>query len=177
MIRRLQSRLTYANVTSTLALFIAMGGASYAAVALPRNSVGAAQLRSASVGSAEVKDRSLQSRDFSARARRALRGSRGATGPAGQPGPAGPSGGAGAVALAYKTVAGRVEAGSVDSRTAICDPGQHVTGGGMRADTGSDTSARESYPNVSNTAWTVRVGNDDPRAAATYTVFAVCAGG
>jgi hypothetical protein len=37
--RRLRSRLTYANVIGTLALFLALGGASYAALALPANSV------------------------------------------------------------------------------------------------------------------------------------------
>jgi hypothetical protein len=46
-VRRLveiRSRLTYANVLATVALFIALGGASYAAVALPTNSVGTRQL-------------------------------------------------------------------------------------------------------------------------------------
>ena len=42
-------RPTYANVVATLALFVALGGASYAAVTLPRNSVGSAQLRNGSV--------------------------------------------------------------------------------------------------------------------------------
>lgn len=42
-------RLTYANVLSTVAVFIALGGASYAAVTLPRNSVGPAQIRPGAV--------------------------------------------------------------------------------------------------------------------------------
>jgi hypothetical protein len=42
-------RLSYANVVSTLALFLALGGASYAALTLPRDSVGAAQLRDGAV--------------------------------------------------------------------------------------------------------------------------------
>jgi hypothetical protein len=42
-------RLTYANVTATVALFVALGGASYAAIALPPNSVGPRQLRSGAV--------------------------------------------------------------------------------------------------------------------------------
>ena len=40
MPRRIRDRLTYANVTATLALFIALGGSSYAALKLPRDSVG-----------------------------------------------------------------------------------------------------------------------------------------
>jgi hypothetical protein len=42
-------RLTYANVVATLALFVALGGASYAAVELPAGSVGSKQLRAGSV--------------------------------------------------------------------------------------------------------------------------------
>ena len=65
--RRLRERLTFANVTASLALFIALGGTSYAAITLPRNSVGANQLRTGSVRSAEIRDRSLGARDLSAR--------------------------------------------------------------------------------------------------------------
>jgi hypothetical protein len=36
--RRVTDRLNYANVVATRALFIARGGASYAAVVLPANS-------------------------------------------------------------------------------------------------------------------------------------------
>lgn len=39
-----RNRLTYANVVATVALFAALGGASYAAVAVPDNSVGPHQL-------------------------------------------------------------------------------------------------------------------------------------
>ena len=51
---RFMPRLTYANVVATLALFIAVGGASYAAVALPANSVGARQVRFPIGGRAET---------------------------------------------------------------------------------------------------------------------------
>jgi hypothetical protein len=48
-IRRLsasiRARLSYANVVATMAVFLALGGASYAAVSLPRGSVGSKQLR------------------------------------------------------------------------------------------------------------------------------------
>ena len=39
-LQRVRERLSYANVVATLALFIALGGASYAAVTLPHDSVG-----------------------------------------------------------------------------------------------------------------------------------------
>ena len=45
----LMNRLTYANITATLALFLSLGGASYAALVLPANSVGTRQIRSNAV--------------------------------------------------------------------------------------------------------------------------------
>jgi hypothetical protein len=48
-IRRRTDRLSYANVVATIALFISLGGASYAAIALPPHSVGARELRAGAV--------------------------------------------------------------------------------------------------------------------------------
>jgi hypothetical protein len=50
MIKHLVDRLTYANVVATLALFIGLGGVSYAAITLPADSVGREQLRADAVG-------------------------------------------------------------------------------------------------------------------------------
>ena len=52
---RLRNRLTYANVIATLALFIALGGVSYAAFKLPKNSVGTKQIKREAVNGAKVK--------------------------------------------------------------------------------------------------------------------------
>jgi hypothetical protein len=53
-LKRFRKRLSFANVTSALALFIALGGTSYAAITLPSNSVGRAQIRTGGVGQSEV---------------------------------------------------------------------------------------------------------------------------
>jgi hypothetical protein len=81
-----------------LALFIALGGTSYAAVSLSANSVGARELKNRAVGSSELKDRSIMKRDLRERLLASLRrGGSGTPGPAGPqapPGPAeGPAGG------------------------------------------------------------------------------------
>ncbi len=65
---------SYAEVVATLALFIALGGVSYAAIKIPKNSVGTKELRKNSVGTRELKknavtgnkvrNRSLQAADF-----------------------------------------------------------------------------------------------------------------
>jgi hypothetical protein len=51
---RLRSRLTYANVMATIAVFIALGGTGYAAIHLPRNSVGRSQLRTHAVSNSKL---------------------------------------------------------------------------------------------------------------------------
>jgi hypothetical protein len=78
--------LSYANVMSTIATFVALGGTSYA---VARNSVGNAQLKRNAVTSLKVKDRSLRARDLAPATRVGLRGSRGLRGPTGPQGPAG----------------------------------------------------------------------------------------
>jgi hypothetical protein len=52
-------RLSFANVTSMLALFIALGGTSYAAVTLQSNSVNKSHLRTNSVGKSEIRSRAV----------------------------------------------------------------------------------------------------------------------
>jgi hypothetical protein len=80
--------LSYANVMSTIAVFVALGGTSYA---VARNSIGNAQLKRNAVTSAKVKDRSLRTSDLSPSARVGSRGPRGLQGPSGPQGPAGGS--------------------------------------------------------------------------------------
>jgi hypothetical protein len=75
-----------------LALFIALGGTSYAAVSLSANSVGARELKNQAVGASEIKDGSIMKRDLRERLYESLRGGAGATGPAGPQGPPGPAG-------------------------------------------------------------------------------------
>jgi hypothetical protein len=55
----MRPKLTYANVVATLALFIALGGASYAALKLPKNSVGPKQLRKNAVRTAKVRNEAI----------------------------------------------------------------------------------------------------------------------
>lgn len=61
MIRR---HLTPSLIISLLALFIATSTASYAALKIPKNSVGTKQLKTSSVTSKKVKDGTLQAKDL-----------------------------------------------------------------------------------------------------------------
>jgi hypothetical protein len=51
---RFLPRPTYSNVVATLALFIALGGISYAATQLPNNSVGTRQIKNKAVTKAKI---------------------------------------------------------------------------------------------------------------------------
>jgi hypothetical protein len=53
---RLRSKLSYANVMATIAVFIALGGSAYAATQLKKNSVGSRQLKKNAVTAAKIKD-------------------------------------------------------------------------------------------------------------------------
>jgi hypothetical protein len=52
--QRILGRLTYANVMATIAVFIALGGAGYAATRLPKNSVGTKQIKNGAVTGAKI---------------------------------------------------------------------------------------------------------------------------
>lgn len=109
----IRTHLSFANVAAAIAVFIALGGTSYAAVTLQQNSVGAREIRAGAVGSSEVRNGSLTSKDFKrgvlpANATRNAAssvspagsagpaGANGTAGPRGERGPAGPAGVAGA---------------------------------------------------------------------------------
>jgi hypothetical protein len=54
--RRISAHLTYANVISTLSLFLLLGGGAYAAANLSKNSVGTKQLKNGAVTAAKIKN-------------------------------------------------------------------------------------------------------------------------
>ena len=67
---------------AAIALLVALGGASYAAVSLPRNSVGTAQLKNGAVTPPKVSKKTVA----------LFKGQRGAAGPRGSQGPPGSQG-------------------------------------------------------------------------------------
>jgi hypothetical protein len=94
----LRSRLSYANVMATVAVFIALGGTSYAAITIGgknvRNgSLTGADVKTGSLTSSDVKNRSLLARDFkNGQLPRGLPGVAGGPGLTGPVGPGGPVG-------------------------------------------------------------------------------------
>jgi hypothetical protein len=84
-VKKILGKLTYANVMATVAVFIALGGASYAAIKPPKNSVGAKQLKRGAVTPAKLSPAS----------KKALTGPGGPSGATGPQGPKGDQGGPG----------------------------------------------------------------------------------
>ena len=80
--RKLLTRPSPALVIACLALTVALGGTGYAAIKLPKNSVGTKQLKKNAVVSSKVKNRSLKAVDFATgQLPKGARGASGATGP------------------------------------------------------------------------------------------------
>jgi hypothetical protein len=88
----LRRHLTYANVVASLALFLALGGAAFAATQLPRNSVGTGQLKPESVTAGKIAKKTRNQ----LRGSRGPQGAQGKTGKAGAKGATGPKGATGA---------------------------------------------------------------------------------
>jgi hypothetical protein len=175
MLTRFRPR--YANVTSTLALFVALSGGAYAAASLPARSVGPAQLKKDAVVRAKIKSNavngskvagnSLSGADIDESTLAKVPAAALADG-------AGHANSAAALdKITYKSATGSAPAGSVGSATAGCDAGQHVIGGGVKADDPANLIAVDSYPDAGGTVWTARIWNSGP-APSTFTVYAIC---
>jgi hypothetical protein len=103
-----------------LALFIALGGTSYAAVKLPRNSVGTAQIKTHAVTTSKLSTSTVK-------ALKGAKGDRGATGAAGATGATGAKGDAGAPATFSAAVSGLSTAAGPAGGTATTVPAASVT--------------------------------------------------
>jgi hypothetical protein len=115
-----------AMVVACLALAISLSGAAYAvSTALPRNSVGTAQLKNNAVNSAKVKNASLRAADLAP----------------GQipPGPAGPQGPPGVSGLQLISGSGASNSTSPKTQQQDCPSGKRAAGGGAVI-TGSPTN-------------------------------------
>ena len=99
--RLLRHRPSPTIVIACLALLFALGGVSWAATTLPRNSVGNAQLRNNAVTSNKVRNHSLLRVDF--KNGQVPRGPAGPAGPAGATGPKGATGARGPTGPAGST--------------------------------------------------------------------------
>jgi hypothetical protein len=129
----IRSHLSFANLVSVMALFVALGGTTYAAVTLPKNAVGpkqikknavrASEIKSRAVGTSEVRNGALLAEDFKAGQL-----------PAGAKGDKGDTGTFGAVTVQFTQHTADLANGAEVSIDAFCPEGQIGIGGGVRGD-------------------------------------------
>jgi|tagenome__1003787_1003787.scaffolds.fasta_scaffold20824716_1 hypothetical protein len=178
MLQRLRNRITYANVVGTLALFMALGGTSYAAVTITGRNI-----KDNTVTSADIKNRSLQAVDFKLgqlpAGRQGLPGPRGPVGPTGAPGPQGPAGTAANVRIVTADGAAVAVAPATANVVASvnCPPGMFAVGGGgftLNGNAVLTDSFQDSAAPAPATAWTV-VYRNDTAAADTVNATVTCA--
>lgn len=170
-----------ALVISCVALGLALGGTGYATVlAVPKNSVGTAQLKngavttkklaSNAVTSSQVKNRSLLSADF-----RPGQLPAGPTGPQGAQGPAGTPGISGLQRFDVVT-----SSSSTSPKTAIatCPSGKRPVGGGARVigNGANVVSIIENFPDSDTVHWNAKA-SEVAATAQTWQlqVYALCA--
>ena len=166
-----------ALVVSVIALVVALGGTSYAAFSLPRNSVGSGQLKTGAVTGRKVKGHSLLAADFKAgQLPRGPQGAKGNTGAQGPQGPKGDTGIAGSAGISgYEIVEGTamsVPAGASAGASATCPADKKVLSGGAVAGTG--LVLRYSAPLGNAQGWSA-VATNQGNLSSAFTPVAVCA--
>ena len=144
----IQKNFNVANILSVTALMVALGGTSYAAVTLPKNSVSSAQIKtsavkgsdiaSAAVTSSDVKNGSLTTADFKPGQIPAgpagAAGAKGDKGEKGDKGDTGATGNFGQVVSRSFTPDVDLADGAKTSINAVCQAGEQAIGGGGRGD-------------------------------------------
>jgi hypothetical protein len=170
---RLRPRITYANVISTVCLFLLIGGGTAFA---------ASQLGKESVGSRQLKKEAVTPAKLSAKAKAAMvgpagpAGPKGATGAAGPAGPAGPAGAAASVSTELVNSVTATDATTV-KETAVACPSGTVLSGGYVLNPGSSAGvvlrATRNYAPDTGT-WLVRGVNSGAAETWQLTVVAVC---
>jgi hypothetical protein len=171
MSKRLRNLPSPAIVIASVALLVALTGTSVAAIsAIPRLSVGTAQLKNNAVTSAKVRNFSLLRRDFQ-------RGQIPA-GPTGARGPQGPAGPAGIAALERRDIVTPTNSSNLKTTSAVCPTGKRVIGGGARvAGAGAGrVSIIEAFPDSDGTKFN-GTAQEVTATALTWSlqVYAMCA--
>lgn len=150
-----------------IALFIALGGSSYAAFSLPKNSVTTKQVKNHSLLRADFKRGQLP------------RGPQGEPGVDGVPGPQGPQGPPGPVNLAtLQTANGATDYVApldVGSSEAVCPSGTKAVSGGGAVISGAGDGMAVSQATSDRHSWFVIAVNNSSSTTETIQAVAYCA--
>ena len=154
----MRQRLSYANVMATVAVFIALGGSSYAAIKvtgknvkdasltgadIKNSTLGGSDIRAHAIKSDDVANGSLLQQDFAAgqlpAGGQGPKGDTGATGPQGDQGPKGDKGEQGIQGVpgtlgnvVVRNITADIPPGETRGQSVACGPGEIVVGGMAR---------------------------------------------
>jgi hypothetical protein len=149
-------------VVACVALGVAIGGTSYAALRIPARSVGNAQLKSNAVTGSKVASNALTGADIDESSLEGIKA-------------------AGLSGVSFKTVQGPTippapspDQPSVGTASATCDDGAHAIGGATKLENPSEMETVDGFPDAGSTVWTVHVANGDTTAPHTFTAYAIC---
>jgi hypothetical protein len=152
----IRSHFSFANVMSIVAVFVAFGGTSVAAISLSKNSVGAKQIKTNAVGGPEIRKNAVRSGEVRNGALRAADLAPGQlpAGPQGIQGIQGIQGERGTfgdITVQFEQATVALADNSSASYTVFCPEGQRANGGGARGDaTDSEfTNVTSSRPVIS----------------------------
>jgi hypothetical protein len=175
----MRKRLTFANVVSFVALFVALSAGAYASTTLPANSVGSLQLRSDAVTAHKIAANAVTHSKIAARAVTGAQVAPGSLTGAninlatlGKVPSAAVADSAGLARVKTVTATGTAVPGSGVTATATCDPGLTVVGGGAKLGNEDNQLVNDSYPS-GNTGWAVDVFAG-PSGSGPFTVYAIC---
>jgi hypothetical protein len=168
--KALQRHLTYANVMATLGVFLALGGVSYAALKLPKNSVGSKQIKKNAISSSKVKNGALKKDDFAtgqlpagaagAPGAQGLPGAKGDKGLKGDKGDQGDTGTFGEVTTVFEKATADLANSANGNYDVYCPAGKIAIGGGGRGD---DTLSEQTI--LANTRPAISSSNPEPPLA------------
>ncbi len=167
-------------------LFATPLGQAAGRLVLPKNSVGAAQIKKNAITGLKVKNGTLTATDFRPgqpqSGPQGLKGDPGAQGPKGDPGTQGPKGdngdpGSGQPNVMVRKTATSIAPGQDGTASSSCDPGERVTGGGVAFSQVPDMVVRGSYPfplATTPTEWWGDAYNGSASTRSMY-VYVICA--
>jgi hypothetical protein len=187
MFRSIRTRLTFSNAIACIALFVALGGSSYAAAQLT-----GASIRDNSITTKDIRDRSLLAKDFKAGQLPAgPQGAAGPQGPAGaqgERGPEGPKGATGATGAqgapglsgVHRVTTQEYAEDDEDYHVvaAECPAGEKVIGSGATPTgvAGSHIEIRQIIPTYDLRAVIVNAAEDEPTTSPWGVIaYAICA--
>jgi len=163
----LAKRVSPSMAVAFMALLLAMGGASYAAVKLPARSVGARELKPKAVTRAAIKANAVDGSKVAADALTGADIKESTLAPV----PAATS----ATSSAHAAASAALDRVTYRGATGTVPAGDPTTmAAGLAGATGDSTAVVDSYPDAGGRAWSARVDNADTAAAHGFSVFAIC---